>query len=238
MTTRSVTPSAWTVRGAADEPRSTNGALPAATVPTPPKARRRWGLFAAMVLVVALGGLGNVWLLASTTTAQEVVAARTTIERGSVITREDLMTARVERDPSLHTVPGADLNGLIGQRAALDVAAGSLVTPESVTGTTVPPDGYSLVGIGVAQARMPGVTLVAGDEVRVVATPQLATGAGADATPVSVAAVVVGTQSGTDATGAGSQTIVTVQVPSADAALLAALAATANVAVVLDSRAR
>lgn len=238
MTTSAVTPSIRTVRSAADEPRPTNGALPAATALTPPRARRRWGLFAAMVLVVALGALGNVWLLASTTTAQEVVAARTTIERGSVVTREDLMTVRVELDPSLHTVPGADLNGLVGQRAALDVAAGSLVTSESVTGTTVPRDGYSLVGIGVAQARMPGVPLLAGDEVRVVATPQLATGAGADATPVSVAAVVVGTQAGTDATGAGAQTIVTVQVPSGDAASLAALAATGSVAVVLDSRER
>ncbi|MCG2798934.1 MAG: hypothetical protein L6367_10385, partial [Cellulomonas sp.] len=94
------------------------------------------------------------------------------------------------------------------------------------------------VGIGVAQARMPGVPLLAGDDVRVVATPQLATGAGADARPVSVAAVVVGTQPGTDATGAGAQTIVTVQVPSGDAASLAALAAAGSVAVVLDSRER
>ncbi len=238
MTTSATTSPARTARAAPDEPHPRNGALPPTAVPTPPRARRRWGLFAAMVLVVAFGALGNVWLLASTTTAQEVVAARTTIERGSVITREDLMAVRIEIDPSLHTVPGDDLSGLVGQRAALDVAAGSLVTTESVTATTIPPDGYSLVGIGVAQARMPGVSLVAGDEVRVVATPQLATEAGADATPVSVAAVVVGTQPGTDATGGGAQTIVTVQVPTADAASLAALAATGNVALVLDSRER
>ncbi len=52
-------------------------------VPSPPKGRRRWGLFSAMVLVVCLGALGgNVWLHASTSTAQPVVAARSTIERG------------------------------------------------------------------------------------------------------------------------------------------------------------
>ena len=227
-------------RGVADDTRPTNGAAPLA-VPTPPRARRRWGLFAAMVLVVALGAVGNVWLLASTTTAQEVVAARSMIERGSLITREDLMTVRIELDPSLQTVPGGDLAGLVGQRAALDVAAGSLLTTESTTETTVPSDGYSLVGIGLAQARMPGVTLVAGDEIRVVATPDLATaatGTGTDTTPVSVGAVVVGAQAGTDATGVGAQTIVTVQVPTADAAALAAMAATGNVAVVLDSRER
>ena len=235
MTTSSVTSPARTPRGAADEGRPTNGSM---VVPTPPRVRRRWGLFAAMVLVVALGVLGNVWLLASTTSAQEVVAARSTIERGSMIAREDLMTVRIELDPSLHTVPGGDLADLVGQRAALDVAAGSLVTTEAVAESTIPPDGHSLVGIGVAQARMPGVTLVAGDEVRVVATPQLATGTETDATPTSVGAVVVGTQAGTDLTGAGAQTIVTVQVPTADAAALAAMAATGNVVLVLDSRER
>ena len=238
MTTSAVTSPARTGRGTPNDTRPTNGSALSAAVPTPPRARRRWGLFAVMVLVVALGVLGNVWLLASTTSAQEVVAARSTIERGSVIAREDLMTVRIELDPSLHTVPGNDLADLVGQRAALDVAAGSLVTTEAVAETTVPPDGYSLVGIGVAQARMPGVTLVAGDSVRVVATPQLATGTDTDATPVSVSAVVVGTQAGTDLTGAGAQTIVTVQVPAADAAALAAMAATGNVVLVLDSRER
>jgi hypothetical protein len=238
MTTSAATSPARTVRDAPDEAHPVIGSTPSAAVPTPPRARRRWGLFAAMVLVVALGALGNVWLLASTTTAQEVGAARSTIERGSVVAREDLMTVRIELDPSLHTVPGADLAALVGQRAALDVAAGSLLTVESVTKSTVPADGYSLVGIGVAQARMPGVTLLAGDHVRVVATPALATGTHADPAPASVGAVVVGNQPGTDTTGAGAQTIVTVQVPTADAASLAAMAATGNVAVVLDSRER
>ena len=238
MTTSAVTSPAKTGRGTADDTRLTNGPASSATVPNPPRARRRWGLFAAMVLVVALGALGNVWLLASTTTAQEVVAARSTIERGSVIAREDLITVRIELDPSLHTIAGGDLAGLVGQRAALDVAAGSLVTTESVTTSTVPSDGNSLVGIGVAQARMPGVALVAGDRVRVVATPAQVTGITAGATPVSVGAVVVGTQPGTDATGAGAETIVTVQVPTADSAALAAMAATGNVALVLDSRER
>lgn len=238
MTTNAVTSPARTGRGTSNDARPTNGSAPSAAVPAPPRARRRWGLFAAMVLVVALGALGNVWLLASTTTAREVVAARTTIERGSVITREELMTVRIELDPSLHTVPGGDLARLVGQRAALDVAVGSLITAESVTETTIPPDGYSLVGIGVAQARMPGVALLAGDQVRVVATPQPSTGTHTDATPVSVGAVVVGTRPGTDATGAGAQTIVTVQVPTADAAALAAMAATGNVVLVLDSRER
>lgn len=207
-------------------------------VATPPKQRRRWGLFAAMVLVVCLGALGNVWLHAATTTAQLVVVARSTIERGAVITAEDLMTVRIEVDPSLHTVPGGDLAGLVGGRAALDVAAGSLLTPESVTQENVPPDGYSLVGVGVAQAMMPGTQLMAGDQIRVVATSDQQGGTSTAATPVTVTATVVGTQTGVDATGLGAETIITVQVPTGDAAQLAAMVSAGNVAVVLDSRDR
>lgn len=211
-----------------------------AAMPGPPKARRRWGLFAAMVLVVCLGVLGNVWLHAATTSATQVVAARSTISRGVLITAEDLMSVRVEVDPIVHTVPAGDLATLVGKRAALDVAAGSLLTPEATSDVNVPADGYSLVGVGVAQAMMPGTQLLAGDEIRLVAATADPVGAAAatSADPVSVAAVVVGTQAGTDPTVAGSQTIITVQVPTADAARLAALASTGKVAVVLDSRDR
>ncbi|MCB2176494.1 MAG: hypothetical protein KQH57_11845 [Actinomycetales bacterium] len=208
--------------------------------PGPPKARRRWGLFAAMVLVVCLGALGNVWLHAATTSATQVVAARSTIQRGALITAEDLMSVRVEVDPTVHTVPAADLGSMVGKRAALDVAAGSLLTPESVVEVNVPADGYSLVGVGVAQAMMPGTQLLAGDEIRLVAAtadPAVAAAA-TSADPVSIAAVVVSTRAGTDPTVAGSQTIITVQVPTTDAARLAALASTGKVAVVLDSRDR
>lgn len=206
----------------------------------PPKARRRWGLFAAMVLVVCLGVLGNVWLHAATTSATQVVAARSTIPRGALITADDLMSVRVEVDPTVHTVPAADLASLIGKRAALDVAAGSLLTPEATSEVNIPADGYSLVGVGVAQALMPGTQLLAGDKIRLVAATAdpVAAAAANSADPVSIAAVVVGAQAGTDPTVAGSQTIITVQVPTADAARLAAIASTGKVAVVLDSRDR
>ena len=61
----------------------------------PPKARRRWGLFAAMAAVVCLGALGNVWLHQATTNSTQVVAARTAIERGTVISRDQLMTVQI-----------------------------------------------------------------------------------------------------------------------------------------------
>ncbi len=215
---------------------------------TPPRPRRRWGVFAAMAGVVCLGALGNVWLHQVTNNAREVVAARVTIERGSLITRDELMSVQIGTDPAVRSVPADGLDRLVGQRAAVDVAAGSLLTGGSVTAQNVPGRGYSLVGVGVMPAMMPGAQLTAGDRIRVVgtpgqlgeATPGTTTGttAGMTAAPVEVAAVVVSTVTGADTTGLGSQTLITVEVPVGDAAALASMAATGKVAVVLDSRDR
>ena len=208
-------------------------------LPSPPKARRRWGLFAAMAALVCLGALGNVWLHQATTNAKQVVAARTTIERGSIITRDQLVTVQVGSDPALRSVPASALADLVGKRAAVDVAAGSLLTTDSTTDKQMPGTGHSLVGVGVMPAMMPGTKLMAGDQVRIVATPsQAGVPAATLGAPTSVAAVVVSTFTGTDTTGQGAQTIITVDVPSGDAAQLAAMAASGKVAVVLDSRDR
>lgn len=191
-----------------------------------------------MVALVGLGAFGNVWLLTSMSQAQAVVAAARSIERGAVIEREALMSVQVGTDPALRTVPATELEALVGQRAAVDIVAGSLLTGESSTSENVPAEGYSLVGIALTPAMMPGTTLRAGDRVRVVATPGAQGEPASAAEPHSVAAVVLSRASGTDQAGTGAQTIVTVQVPEADAAALAAMTATGRVALVLDSRDR
>ena len=203
----------------------------------PPKARRRWGLIATAVMVVAVGAVGNVWLLQSSTDAEQVVAARTAIERGQVITAEHLMNVSVSADPAVRTVPASELSSLVGERAAVDVAAGTLLTGDSVTAENVPGNGVSLVGVALYPAMMPGPPLVAGDRIRVVATLGQQQDPTLVADPAALDAVVVSVQAGLDSVGQG-QTILTVQVPEADAAGLAAMAATGRVAVVLDSRDR
>jgi hypothetical protein len=199
-------------------------------------------LFAAAVLLVFMGVLGSVWLYSSTSAAHQVIAARETIQRGTVITREDLMTVSIGGDVALQPIAASQMSTLVGKRAALDVAAGSLLTAEAVTEQDVPADGYSLVGVGVPAATMPGVELVAGDRVRIVVTPGQAQGQLADPSagePVTTSAVVMRVQTDVaDASAVGSKTVLTVQVPTADAPYLAALASTGDVAVVLDSRDR
>jgi hypothetical protein len=204
---------------------------PAAPPPAPPpKLRRRPALLAAAVAAICLGALLGAWAWTTTTNTAEVLAARDTIPRGSVIDAEDLERVRINADPALAPLPASSYDEIVGQRAALDMAAGSLLTKESTASEALPPAGMSVVGVALTPAQAPGVPLRSGDRVRIVVTP----GQGADAptgSPVFSEAEVVGSQFD-EATG---QLIVDLLVPHADANVLAARVATGNVALVLDS---
>ena len=203
------------------------------SITPPPKLRRRPLMVAASVVAICLGALLAAWAYSSSGTAREVVAVRSDVQRGEVIQRDDLMTVRVGLDPALRPVSASQLDAVVGQRAAKDLAAGGLVTDRAVTTAVVPARNMSVVGVALPAALMPGETLQSGDRVRVVATP----GQQGDVTSArqrSIAATVVGVYPDADNT----QTVVSVEVPYGQAAELAARAATGKVALVLDSRER
>jgi hypothetical protein len=204
-----------------------------AGITLPPKLRRRPLLMVVSVAAMCFGGLLGVWAYTSVTTAEEVVAVRSTIQRGALISRENLFTVRIGMDPALNPIPAAQLDGLVGQRAAMDLPAGGLVTQGSITATVVPAQDMSVVGVAVPAALLPGEPLRAGDQVRVVATPGQQ-GEVTDGDQRSITATVVGLYPADDS----GQTVVSVQVPYDQAAEVAARAATGRVAVVLDSRER
>lgn len=225
------------VSGAGARPdRRRRGKAPAgdqAGVTPAPKLRRRPVLVAASVAAVILGALLGAWAWSSTSNTHEVVAVRQTVTRGETITQGDLMTVQVGLDPALNTVPGDQLRSLVGQRAAMDMAAGSLITTENVTKTVLPAEGMSIVGVALPPSLMPGEALLAGDRVRIVATPGQQGDVGPEP-PASIAATVVGLYPNAE----NGQTVVSLEVPQDQAAELAARAATGKVALVLDSRER
>jgi hypothetical protein len=205
--------------------------MPAAPPPAPPpKLRRRPAMVAGAVVAICLGALLGAWAWTSTTNTQEVLAARDTIPRGSVITADDLERVRLNMDPALGALPGSSYDEIVGQRAALDIASGSLLTEQSTASEVLPPEGMSVVGVALTPAQAPGVPLQSGDRVRVVVTP----GEGVEAdggSPAFSEAEVVGSQFD-DLTG---ELVVDLLVPHSDATVLAARVATGNVALVLDS---
>lgn len=199
----------------------------------PPRLRRRPALVAGAIAAICIGALLAGWAWTATTNTQEVLVARTTIERGEVIEASDLVRLRLSTDPALNPVPGSQLEQVVGQRAALDIAAGGMLTPSSFTTEVVPRSGQSVVGLALNPAQAPGLGLQHGDRVRVVVTPTQGDAAQAGA-PLSNDATVIGVHTSPES----GQTVVDLLIPSADAAVLATRISTGNVALVLDSRER
>ncbi len=201
----------------------------------PPRLRRRPALVAASVATVCVGALLAVWAYSSLSTAQSVLAVRTTVHRGEVISRDELVTVQVGVDPALSPVSSGQLGQVVGRRAALDLPAGALLTGEAVTDAVVPAAGLSVVGVALTAAQMPSTPLTAGDQVRIVTTPGQQGDVGAGVTPETVSVTVVSVQPAGDSSATA---VVNVSVPSGSAARLAAQVATGRVALVLDSRER
>lgn len=220
--------------GGPTPPNTTPPSLePPVTVAAPPKLRRRPVMALAGVGLVVLGALAAVWVYLSSTDAVSVVAVRETVMRGETITAGDLMTVQVTPDPALQVVPAAELDSYVGQRAARDLSAGSLLTPDAAAAAVVPAEGQSVVGLALTPELMPGEPLQIGDRVRVIATPgQSGDPAAFDAADTVFPAEVVGV-SGSVETG---KTVVSVLVPESEAAQIAQWASAGRVAVVLDSR--
>jgi hypothetical protein len=221
-------------QGKGQTPSANEEQVPGGIITPPPRLRRRPALVAASVAAICLGALLAVWAYTGASTSQDVLAVRTTVHRGELITRDDLMTAQIGVDPALKPLPATAADTVVGKRAAMDLAAGGLVTQEDVTSAVVPAKGMSLVGVSLPPALMPAAQLQSGDQVRIVATPgaqgDLATGT----SPTSIGATVVGVRG----VGDNGQIVVDVSVPYDQAAELAARAATGKVALVLDSRER
>ncbi|NHA01184.1 hypothetical protein G5V59_18640 [Nocardioides sp. W3-2-3] len=197
------------------------------------RRRRRPWIFALCAALVAAGAVGSAFAFTSVNDTQEVLVVRNDVNRGETIEPGDLAVVRVSVDPALTPVPGSQKAELEGSRAAVDLWAGTLLTEEAVTDNLVPGEGESLVGISLTPAQMPSESLYGGDVVRIVTTPG-DQGEVTDKEPVTIEATVVGVSR----VGETGESVIDVSVPEAEAADLAARAATGRVALVLDARER
>gem|GEM_PF-2440771 len=122
-----------------------------------------------------------------------VIGTAKDISWGEVITQADLVQVLVAQDPALRTVPWSSAGSIVGQRAALDLPAGALLTGSSVqASTSIPPAGQALVGVRVSVGQVPSTALSPGDQVVIVRTSGAsasATDRSAQATDLAVSAI-------------------------------------------------
>lgn len=200
--------------------------------PVSVRRQRRPVLIGLAVALIVIGALGAGAFVVSAGQKVAVLAVAQPVARGQVIERADLVTANVAVDPALSPVPAGQLEDIVGQRAALDLARGSLLTREGVTDAPRPGPGQSLVGVALQPGQLPAEPLLPGDRVRLVVSGE---DAGDAPGSVSVTEAEVVSVTGPDEAGVTTVDVVT---SVAEGPPLAARVATGRVVLVLDSRAR
>ncbi|WP_165350346.1 SAF domain-containing protein [Xylanimonas protaetiae] len=179
-----------------------------------------------------MGAVAGWMVWSSEDSTIEVLAARAPIARGEVIDKADLAIQRIPDDLGWSVLPASRLDDVVGQRAALDVAAGTAISAAAVAEASVPGDGFAVVGVTLETKQAPGMELLVGDKVTVVVTPASPTDSGKvpDTTDADIAGVRTDPETG--------NTVLDLVVPDAQAPVLAARVASGNFAVVLRSRDR
>ncbi|MCK9871414.1 SAF domain-containing protein [Nocardiopsis dassonvillei] len=184
-------------------------------------------LGAALVLFSALGATAVLGLVDDRVT---VVAVAQDVPYGQPLTAQDLTTVRIAADPLVSVIPGDQLQEMVGQVAAADLYSGELLTTAKVDAEHLPASGQHLVPLPLRPSQLPAQGLRAGDVVQIVSTP----GEGGEVPselPPSVTATVVRVGE-PDVDGI---TVVDVQTPATDGAVLAARVATGRIALVVTS---
>lgn len=227
----------WDVRGRsrpAATPDHISAGAPSTPVPASPvKGRRNPKWIALGVVALCLGALGGLFLYTDLSKAQTVVAVTSTVYRGSVVKATDLTAVTVGSTPGIRTVPAARLETLVGQRAAVDLLAGSLLPADAIAPVVLPAAKRALVGVNLPVGRAPQGFLVPGSAVRLIALPP----EGSDPayrdkySNLAIQGRVVDSTPGAD----GLSTLLNVDVGADQAATVGTLAAQNRVVVVRDA---
>ncbi len=188
------------------------------------KGQRRLPEIAAGMLVIAVCALGALWWQATGSEKQPVLALRGDVERGQVITVDDLQVVGIDADAAVAVLADTDSALVVGRTARSDLPSGTLIVTSQFLDGSLIEAGDGVVGLSLEAGEFPSLTLAAGDTVGVVLTPAAgdprAFSEDVEATVLVERAMVVEVSS----VGAQGHLFVSLQVGEDDAARVAAAA--------------
>lgn len=150
-------------------PAQTAGTTSGVTVPKAYKARRRSPWLATLSMALIAGcGLGFALMLNSAGDREQVVTVAREVQAGEKLTAGDLSTTQVAVDKGLKPVPADQQDALVGQRAAVGLKPGSLLSRSQVSRTTLVAKGEQVVPVGLKPALVHASGLAPGQRVEVV----------------------------------------------------------------------
>lgn len=177
------------------------------------------------LLCVLVGILIVAWWTSSASTKSAVLVAARSIAVGEVIEPADLRIVEIVADEGVSTVPAGKQRDVIGQRAAVGIPAGVLLSPQALRGGPRLQVGESIVAVPVPVGAAPVPDLSVGDRLAVVST------AGSSGVLTTGEAVAITEVDGGPSSTSGLS--VSLLVPTARAAAVAAAAANDGVRLVL-----
>jgi hypothetical protein len=168
-------------------PRSQVPGGPARPAPTlaPGGTRRRWSLALVAVLITIGSALAFVVLWMNAGGREPVLALQSDVAAGQTIEADDLTVVRIAVDPGILPVASSARDQVIGQPAAVDLLAGSLLVAEAVGDDAGLDANTAVIPVPVPPEKMPA-GLETGDRVIILYTPP------SSGTDTSVAADEIG----------------------------------------------
>lgn len=209
-----------------------NGSAPSGRVRDlslePPGARRRVRvpeLLVGAALTVGFALAAVLWQ-ANSTQREAVLALAADVDRGDIITAEDLHVVYIGTDDLVVRLAPAESVRVIGQVAISDMAAGTLITRANVSEVAALAPGEGVVGLALEPGQFPAGHLAPGDVVNVVAPGDT------DGDLLAEAAVVYSVEE----LGGQGRKFVSLRASEADANRVAAAAESGPVRLVLVGR--
>jgi hypothetical protein len=223
--------------------RSSGGNRPAGSPPVPaplPRLprRRRWGLFALGVVLVALCAVITYLLVDTAGVTRPYLAVTRDVPSGATIGPGDLTTVDVNAAAGLSPIPASERDRVIGKHAAADLFAGTLLTRAQLTGRAIPAAGEQLVGMELKPGQLPARALRPGDAVVlvVVAPSDLAGVSSPQPDPAAAPSTIAATVAGTAPSQTPGNVRVDVAVAESDGPTVASMAAAGRVVVIVATR--
>ncbi|MEU6260443.1 SAF domain-containing protein [Streptomyces sp. NPDC047043] len=201
--------------------------------------RRRPGVIALSLALIAAGGAGVAVLLLQVGHRTDVVTVVRDVQVGQVLAEDDLGKASVALDPAVKAVRADGLKSVVGKRAAVELKPGSLLAPSQVTKDNLVKAGEQLVPIGLEPKQIPATALVPGQRVELVHVPaqgtadtDTSTGKTSDTAPQTIDGRVVKASGAAPGTGI---VVVDVATSASDGATAAAWEAAGTLRLVLSA---
>ncbi|MEX2134491.1 MAG: SAF domain-containing protein [Acidimicrobiia bacterium] len=136
----------------------------------PPRRRVQVPQLLIAVFLVAVSALVAVVLFSRAAAREPVLALAQPLERGQVVSADDLMVVYLATDDPITTLSSEGATGLVGMTAVADLEAGTILTPAHFISRTVLDPGEGVVGLALAPGEYPTPMLASGDRVDVVLT--------------------------------------------------------------------